>query len=511
MPKTRLRTRAIHKDSLGNEGHRPAPEARRKIPAPQVRTVVRGDASLKREIVSLQPALGNQGIQRLFGFGKKKKPTATAPDTRSPERKLFDAKTFKKDNWKPSTGGGKFDAEYKPTEGILHIKMRVHFNFQDADPAYKSEAADPKEMKWTSSGKKDWTARWIDSVMGKWGKIAPFTCDMPGFTDVAVTPQIEIEPVKEAGKGHYSLDISKAFKKKSGGMRAGGASGVDRVGGGMFQEQDAYDKINNPKVKEHLKAGENTGNILPAYQRDRERLITELGTVPSIVFKTGSDEFDAGGAAAAADLAKALLKLRESSALSDLHPVNIMVGIDTGETRSLLLTRFRKIKDVLDAAGAKNAVSAKQASAPNTWAVPEAAPETQNVKDDYVARWDRYTSAHEFGHMIGLLDEYCPAVSPELILKMVNEGAIATTDTTLSKHAQGKVANNAAPQKAYAELLDKTKLSVPTWARPGAAKDEKSTSLMSGGFQVLRQHHITLWEVLAEMTKADIPHKHWKV
>ena len=43
------------------------------------------------------------------------------------------------------------------------------------------------------------------------------------------------------------------------------------------------------------------------------------------------------------------------------------------------------------------------------------------------------------------------------------------------------------------------------------AKDEKSTSLMSGGFEVLRQHHITLWEVLAEMTKDDIPERHWKV
>ena len=324
-------------------------------------------------------------------------------------------------------------------------------------------------------------------------------------------PQIEIEPVKDAGKSHYSLDISKAFKKKGGGMRAGGASGVDREGGGMFQEQDAYDKINNPKVAEHLRAGENTNNILPAYQRDRERLIAELAKVPSIVFMQGSDAFDVGGAAAANALAQALLKLRNSSALSDLHPVNIMVGIDTGEPKTLLLTRFHKIKEVLVAAGVKNALSAKEDNAPHAWAVPEAAPETQAIKNDYIARWDRYTSAHEFGHMIGLLDEYCPAVSPELILKMVNEGAIAATDTALSDHAQGKVKNNTDPQKAYAELLDKTSLSVPNWARPDAKKDEKGTSLMSGGFEVLRQHHVTLWEVLAEMTKADIPHQNWKV
>ena len=60
-------------------------------------------------------------------------------------------------------------------------------------------------------------------------------------------------------------------------------------------------------------------------------------------------------------------------------------------------------------------------------------------------------------------------------------------------------------------LLTKTNLAVPNWARPTASKDEKGTSLMSGGFEVLRQHHITLWEVLAEMTKTDVPETNWKV
>ena len=464
-----------------------------------------------RDVIELQQrALGNAAVQRLFGR-KKKIVVPTAPDTRSDERKTFDAKTFEKLDWVPSTGTGKFDAIYKPKDGVLRIVMRVHFDFQDADPAYRDTAEDPKEMKWSSSGKKDWSAKWSESVLGKWGSIAPFTCDKAGFTDVIAKPQIEVQHAKDAGSAHYSLSVSKSFRKKGGGMRAGGASGVDRVGGGMFQEQDAYEKINKSKVSQHLRAGEAKGNIMPAYERDREKLTSLLSTVPAIGFEAGSDAFDDSGEACATTLAQTILRLRATSALADLHPINVMVGIDTGEPRTLLLTRFRKIKEILVGAGVTNLLSAKQANAPHSWAHAEEAPETQQVKDEYMNRWDRYTSAHEFGHMIGLLDEYCPATSPDLIVKMVNDGAIGAGDTTLSEYAKGKKGNNEANQKAYAGLLTKTNLAAPNWARPTASKDEKGTSLMSGGFEVLRQHHITLWEVLAEMTKTDVPETNWKV
>ena len=465
------------------------------------------------QLAQLQRTVGNAAVQRLFGSKKKKKrkQAQQGPDLRSDARKAFDAKTFTRKDWRPSTGTGKFDAAYSPKDGVLHIKMRVHFNFQDVGPEYKNDAVDKKETKWTAAQKKDWSAKWIDSVLGKWGNIAPFKCDKPGFQDVSVKPQIDIEVVKDPGKAHYALDVSKAFQQKEGGMRAGGLSGVDREGGGMFQEQDVYEKINKSKVSKHLRAAEGTGNIMPAFERDRERLVSTLGRTPSIMFLPNSDEFDVGGLAAAQALATALLGLRASSALADLHPVHIFVGLDTGENKALLLTRFHKIKAVLEAAGVKNALSAKLRDAPGAWAVAEAGPSSDAVKQDYMARWDRYTSAHEFGHMIGLLDEYCPAVSPELILKMVNEGAIDAKDSGLSNYAKGRVDDNKDPQTAYAKLLDKTGLSVPNWARPGANMNEKSTSLMSGGFEVLRQHHITFWEVLADMTKDDIPEQHWKV
>lgn len=190
--------------------------------------------------------------------------------------------------------------------------------------------------------------------------------------------------------------------------------------------------------------------------------------------------------------------------------MNLVLG--DGEQQTLLLSRFRTLKGSLEAAGAKNPLSAKRGngSGPRTATI-AAGPDTDNVKSQYLASWDRYTAAHEFGHMLGLLDEYCPAVSPDLMMKMVNEGAIDATKTTLSKYAKGKEGGNKDEQKAYSKLFDKTGLATPAWARPDATKDEKSTSLMSGGFEVLRQHHVTLWEALTHLTKDYVEETHWKV
>lgn len=460
-------------------------------------------------VAALQRSVGNVAVQRLLGFGKKKTKTAPVQGPKT-ERETFDASIFQLQGWQPSTKGGKFDVLYKPKDGVMHIIMKVAFNFKDVDVAYASQAANKKDLKWTASAKKDWTQKWIDAVMTKWGDIAPFTCDKPGFDDVSVKPQIEINVVKDPGAAHFKLDVTKAFEKQGGGMRAGGLSGVNREGTGAFQEQDAYDKINNPKIKKHLAETENKNNILPAYERDRDRLAKSMAGLAPVQFKSGSNEFADGGAAAAA-AAQRILALRSDSALSDLHPITVNLALGDGEARSLLATRFQAIKGVLQSAGVNNPLSAKQGSDAPRSATFAAGSDSDAVKELYLKKWDRYTAAHEFGHMLGLLDEYCPAVSPDLIMKMVAEGAIDSSEQNLSKFAEGKKSNNKDEQTAYKELLDKTGLKTPTWARPGAAKEEKSTSLMSGGFEVLRQHHVTLWEALTVMTKQYVPEKNWKV
>lgn len=461
---------------------------------------------------------GNRNVQRLFGLGKKRKKnqeTQEAP-VQGPmtARDTFNSTVFKKEDFVPATKIGKFDVVYRPKDGVMDVISKVHFTFEDVPVEYRDQVANKKDRYWTKAQKKDWTKKWIESVLVKWGDIAPFTCDKPGYEDLVVKPNVKIDVVDDPSKAQYKLKVGKAFETTDGKMKTGGgSSGVTREGGGGFQQQDVYDKINDPKVKKHLAQTENKGNIIPAFNRDQERMRTDLEKLPAIKFKWDSDEFDAGGAAAAQTAADALLKLRQYSALSDLHPIDIHVVLDRDEPKVLLLDRFTKVKQVLQAAGISNSLSAKRGTVGAGRTVRlVAAPNADYVKDQYLEKWDRYTSAHEFGHVLGLLDEYCPAVSPDLIAQMFAQGQISDEEQTISETAKSKIGSFRDQQSGYADLLKKTGLNVQNWSRPSSSSaGERSTSLMSGGFEVLRQHHVTIWEALTDLTKDYIESDHWKV
>ncbi|NMF59687.1 eCIS core domain-containing protein [Pseudanabaena yagii] len=428
------------------------------------------------------------------------------------EREKFNSKKFKLRNWQPSTGGGKFDADYNPKTGIMTITVKVHFDYQDSS-AYKGLATDDADTEWTREGKKAWFNDFKSAVMSKWGNISTISCDKVNFTDVVVQPVINVVESKKANDAHYSVSVSKAFTKKTGGMRtAGGVSGVNDQGGGTLQEQDTKDKINDPIVSQHLAPTEKTTNIKPAYERDRERLLKKLANVAPIVFDAKTSKFAVGMKAQLTNIAQDLASLRKDSALAHLHPLSIDVTLGSRESSGLVGLRKEAIDKVLSDSGVEQPTTAKQAMGAIGSSAKLEAPDTPNTLTQYEQNWSRITAAHEFGHMIGLLDEYCPAVSPDLLLKMVNEGKIAHTETTLSSYAQGKKSKHTEEgQTAYSKLLDKTGLETPTWARPEAKQDEKSTSLMSGGFEVLKQHYVTLWEALTVMTKDFVPDTNWKI
>lgn len=483
------------------------------------------DKLQRQRMTQLQAKATGSTVQRfniLESLGlKKPKPKAKTPmvgfdhQNASPERRSFNNDKFVLKDHVPATGGGKFDVNFDPQSGEMVMTMRIHFNFEDSS-AYATDAVDPKDVVWTKSQKSDWTRKWVESVMGKWGNIPPIKCDKEAFTDVVARPRFNLVPVNRPDGAHYSLKISKAFEKKKGGMRSGGGiSGVNHEGSGSFQEQDVYNKIhdknNKKKVAEHLQQTENNNNILPAYQRDRERLEKILLDTYPAEFQANSAEFDMGSDIFVQLMAMSIDSGRKMSALADLHPIYVQIGLASDEPMTLAASRFQKVKSILIANGVKNPLSAR--ALPNTTAAVTlvAGPDNPQTKELYLARWDRFTSAHEFGHMIGLLDEYCPAVSPELITKMISDGSLFEGEKDLSAFATQKQAQNTAPQTEYASLLDRAGLEAQNWARPNATKEEKSTSLMSGGFEMLTQHYVTIWEALTKMTSKYVEESHWKL
>jgi hypothetical protein len=462
-----------------------------------------------QDLINLQRLVGNQATIRSMGTGHTVQRQLIQRKT---EKEKFMAKTFKKKGFIPSTGIGNFDVEYSPKKGAMKVIVKLHFDFQDVDNAWKSEANDPADTKWKSAQKKQWVKDFKTKVLEVWGDIGQINCKKPGWEDITVKPAIVIEEVGK-GKGNYNVKVDKAFITKGGKMRTSQGStsvgGLDREKEAAFQEQDNKDKINDPKVKGHLSGAERAINIEPALKRDQQRLDECLAAVRKVMFRPGEATLDGGFQALVQKVAQALVALRKDSALAKLHPLKIIITLADGEGGGLGDQRFEAIKAVLVGAGVPNQIN-KEVVQGRNGSGQIARGDDAGVSDAYLAHWKRLTVAHEFGHMLGLLDEYCPAVSPDLLEMMVQEGKLKP-GYVMSGMAQGKVAQDSDKQTAYSKMLKANKLETPTWARPTSETQEKSTSIMSGGFEVLTQHYVTIWEGLGAATTPTVTKEEWQL
>ena len=122
------------------------------------------------------------------------------------------------------------------------------------------------------------------------------------------------------------------------------------------------------------------------------------------------------------------------------------------------------------------------------------------------------TAAHEFGHMVGLIDEYYGAASSESVKAMISAGFLPpdTRGDHLKLNAS-KDASEKANQKATEKVLKRTGLESPDFAIDAPRSRPKTTSLMTGGFEVTPVHLITAWEALVAMTGAYVNEKYWRI
>jgi len=117
------------------------------------------------------------------------------------------------------------------------------------------------------------------------------------------------------------------------------------------------------------------------------------------------------------------------------------------------------------------------------------------------------TIVHEFGHMIGLVDEYA-CFSQQAADKMAELGFIHASETNQFKE-YGSRSGEAAPesQKAQATLTE--------WAHANdcepAQYGTKTVSIMSNGSEFYKRHYLTLWKAIADYTQGTTQPDEWSI
>jgi outer membrane protein OmpA-like peptidoglycan-associated protein len=349
---------------------------------------------------------------------------------------------------------GKFDVNYAPAANTVNVDMRVFFKFPD-DPIPEANAgnlfgllikkdvaaAKQRQQDYRDNFMKQIKAQWSGRYQFKnvrepqsiWGKLNPTT--------------VSVNVTEDESNPHFTINV---YQKTKGTAAVSGANTVK-----LFQGDD----VPAPNFNPGTAAGEltrvnrntptpilfaNNKTDIPAADRDKLQFLgTYLSRINNPKFeinivghasKTGKEKDNQGLSEQRAQAVAGVL----TGAGAGHHKIT---ASGVGQTGADATDQWRKVEIT--------------SAIPAGW---------QNMQD---------VTAHEFGHMLGLGDEYATSTS----------GPTAT-HYDLVKKAFGQ---------AYADQV----------AKRG---DTDYGSIMEGGSDVRIQHYVTIWSGFAEATlKAAVP------
>jgi len=427
---------------------------------------------------------------------------------------------FTQTDFEPRVGnrGNKVDLEFDPATRVLKIIVKVSFEYQDSG-FNAGPGADPTSKfsrnVWTQPDKDDYKQKFIANTVGPFnGSGITIGCVRPGWEDIVVTPQFEVREVPMGSGEHFSNKANKAVITGNGpteklqGTQAGAGPGSL-----ILSEFDVHDKLRDPLVHQYLHRTETTGNIEPAYELDRKRLIDILGQFGHINVAGYSTMLGPQKAIVQRSISNVvdnLKRLAIPSDLAHLHPLIVEAGAAT------LVDATRQadtIKRLFVAAGVRNPIQT-QGVVGNPEIKITAAPEDPAVKQTYINSWSRLTAAHEFGHKIGLIDEYYSMSSSQTVKMMISAGLLPPStrgDHLKLKPPTGMVAQQAQKQIDQMNAIKEAGLEAPDLANNAPGGSPKSTSVMSGGYKVEKIHFLSAREGLAALTTGMVDKKFWKI
>ncbi|HMN99161.1 MAG TPA: OmpA family protein [Miltoncostaeaceae bacterium] len=357
-------------------------------------------------MLALQREAGNAAVSRLVA----RQPVGAPPGpVAGADLADFMSRSYIMKNVHPSTGRGLFDVAYEPTTGEMTVTVRVCFNFKTGnilDPDWLAAVGGfagigrrgwkAEDFIWTDEEKAAWAEKAIGEVQNAWSEQYVFHSQKPGWESL---PAVHVNVLIQQGpadKSQWVLDVNKY-----------------PVDSGLSEAMTIPDP-GSAQSKGHLAEGSRDEGGILGLDRDSHSTSTtdraRYGQVdtdnPGIVF------FDQGkSAVTGTDLAD-LQKFGATLGASDMPPFPVTVtghaSSEGEEKKNLKLSedRARNVANEIVKAGAKVqptvvAKGEQGATEDPTWRMVEI-----DVKDFTSSQT---TVVHEFGHILGLGDEYSTA------------------------------------------------------------------------------------------------------
>ncbi|MFD8495597.1 hypothetical protein [Amycolatopsis sp. NPDC059657] len=404
------------------------------------------------------------------------------------DRPRFNGSVFARQNFVSSLGRGRFDCRYDQHTGVMDVIVKIDLGAGDVPQAEQQALA----------------AKFKNRVPAYWNDRWTFRCRRPGWTDLPpVTCRFQVEVVPP-GQSHFTLALSRP-KEDPAKVQKGrpiylrecrGFLSLKQVTSGNPQAKDQLDLLDF-----HL---DDFAHVLAAQiitTHERKRLQTAMAsmwnyfTLPLRVRRDNQDTtisatvsalflgFDGEITSTLADKLTDFSKIA-GRRVPGTRAVPIIIsppGDKIVEKREDWDAQARRVVEFLQKLPDGNTIALGSP-------IPEAVTLTIRI-DEELEQSDlndlQYNvSVHEFGHMLGLPDEY---ENPE-------DSPGAKPDDRAKAMVKAE----------YLKLCQLAGLAAPNFP-------SHTSSMMSDGMTVLPFHAVTVWDALCKLTQPYLAPHHWEI
>ena len=414
-------------------------------------------------------------------------------------------------NWSAVTGIGNFDAIYNPQTNLMSITFKVYVEYSNHD------------QQWADLDKPVWQQAAFDVVENFWSDRYLLQCTKPGWGKYRTKVKVNCVAAPEAN-AHVKIVVSKT------------APTMPTQGGGVGWGSTPPLLLLDDK------------SILPKDQRaQRERIfamrllmmnkgIQEYG-VGFVPFPANSATLDGPTLMKVLDYARYVHRI----ATDDVRGIEIVLygntgGADGKFSLGLGKRRAKAVEAVFQSvlrdntrtlstdsssrkAGLKSAIldtlTAHHGHAATSTSIQGVCIVTRVPSDvDRAAEMNYIVMCHEFGHMLGLPDEYMGILHPKLTPR-VNADTIISRTLNLTATQIDPGDRKAVQQKGMHKLLKANPdVRSPTFMGQNQVIDNvtvSTNSIMYSGMECLPAHYLTVWSCLAQMTAGHVAPNEWKI